>query len=246
MVKIYNSENGLIRTLRWTVDTGFNRKYWEMEERGTRRPGSSKPQPNAPEPGGSQVLAGTYKAVLTYAEQTDSTLIVVKEDPRLGNRNEIKIAQRNANERLRRVSDKLTLAMDRMSEAEEVCNKMINQIKGLEGKPTDSLRKTSTALLEDIKKLREAISGKTSDKQGIVRNPFEVTVLSQMQIAQQSINSKMVVPGAQEEKLIQNAENAVKSILITINDFFAGKWENYKKQVEETKLNLFKEYKPIE
>ena len=136
--------------------------------------------------------------------------------------------------------------MDRIAEAEEVCNKIINQVKGLEGKPADSLRKISNALLEDIKKFREAISGKTSDKQGITRSPFEVTVFSQLQTAQQTINAKMVAPGAQEEQLIVNAENAIKSILTSINEFFAGKWEGYKKQVEETKLNLFKEYKPIE
>ena len=245
-VRIYNSENGLIRSLRWTADTGFNRVYWGMEEKGYRQPGSPKPQPGSPEPGGFQVLPGTYKVVLTYAGQTDSTSITVKDDPRLGNRNEIKIAQRKAIDRLRKAADKLTLAMDRMNEAEEVCNKIINQVKGLEGKPADSLRKTSNALLEDIKRFREAINGKTSDKQGITRSPFEVTVLSQMQTAQQTINAKMVAPGAQEEQLIVNAENAIKSILTSINEFFSGKWEGYKKQVEETKLNLFKEYKPIE
>jgi photosystem II stability/assembly factor-like uncharacterized protein len=245
-VRIYNSENGLIRSLRWTADTGFNRIYWGMEEKGYRQPGSPKPQPGSPEPGGFQVLPGTYKVVLTYAGQTDSTSITIKDDPRLGNRNEIKIAQRKAMDRLRKMGDKLTLAMDRMNEAEEVCNKIINQVKGLEGKPADSLRKTSNTLLEDIKKFREAINGKTSDKQGITRSPFEVTVLSQLQTAQQTINAKMIAPGAQEEQLIVNAENAIKSILTSINEFFASKWEGYKKQVEETKLNLFKEYKPIE
>jgi photosystem II stability/assembly factor-like uncharacterized protein len=245
-VRIYNSENGLIRLLRWTADTGFNRIYWGMEEKGYRQPGSPKPQPGSPEPGGFQVLPGTYKVVLTYAGQTDSTSITVKDDPRLGNRNEIKLAQRKGIDRIRKSGEKLTIAMDRIAEAEEVCNKIINQVKGLEGKPADSLRKISNALLEDIKKFREAISGKTSDKQGITRSPFEVTVFSQLQTAQQTINAKMVAPGAQEEQLIVNAENAIKSILTSINEFFAGKWEGYKKQVEETKLNLFKEYKPIE
>jgi len=245
-VRIYNSENGLIRLLRWTADTGFNRIYWGMEEKGYRQPGSPKPQPGSPEPGGFQVLPGTYKVVLTYAGQTDSTSITVKDDPRLGNRNEIKLAQRKGIDRIRKSGEKLTIAMDRIAEAEEVCNKIINQVKGLEGKPADSLRKISNALLEDIKKFREAISGKTSDKQGITRSPFEVTVFSQLQTAQQTINAKMVAPGAQEEQLIVNAENAIKSILTSINEFFAGKWEGYKKQVEETKLNLIKEYKPIE
>ena len=245
-VRIYNSENGLIRSLRWNADTGFNRMYWGMEERGYRQPGSPKPQPGSPEPGGQQVLPGTYKLILSYAGQSDSTMLTVKDDPRLGNRNEIKIAQRKALDRVRKAGDKLTAAMDRMNEAEEVCNKMVNQLKGLEGKPADSLRKASNALLEDLKKFREAINGKTSDKQGITRSPFEVTVLSQLQNAQQSINAKMVPPGAQEELLIVNAETAVKSFVTTINEFFAGKWTDYKKQVEETKLNLFKEYKPIE
>ena len=245
-VRIYNSENNLIRSMRWTADTGFNRMTWGMEERGYRQPGTPKPQPGSPEPGGFQVLPGTYKLILSYAGQSDSTLLTIKDDPRLGNRNEIKLAQRKAIDRLRKAGDKLTLAIDRMTEAEEVCNKMINQLKGLDSKPTDSLRKTSNALLEDIKKFREAISGKTSDKQGITRSPFEVTVLSQLQTAQQTINAKMVAPGAQEEQLIANAENAVKSIVTSINEFFGGKWEGYKKQVEETKLNLFKEYKPIE
>ena len=245
-VRIYNSENGLIRSLRWNADTGFNRMYWGMEERGYRQPGSPKPQPGSPEPGGQQVLPGTYKLILSYAGQSDSTMLTVKDDPRLGNRNEIKIAQRKALDRVRKAGDKLTAAMDRMNEAEEVCNKMVNQLKGLEGKPADSLRKASNALLEDLKKFRESINGKTSDKQGITRSPFEVTVLSQLQNAQQSINAKMLPPGAQEELLIVNAETAVKSFITTINEFFAGKWTDYKKQVEETKLNLFKEYKPIE
>ncbi|MFI5132741.1 MAG: hypothetical protein ACHQEB_00315, partial [Chitinophagales bacterium] len=34
LVRIYNDKNELIRTLRWGVDSGFNRQYWGMEERG--------------------------------------------------------------------------------------------------------------------------------------------------------------------------------------------------------------------
>ena len=51
MVRIYNSNNEQIRTLRWAIDSGFNRLYWGMEEKGFQ-PGSPKPQPGYPEPGG--------------------------------------------------------------------------------------------------------------------------------------------------------------------------------------------------
>jgi photosystem II stability/assembly factor-like uncharacterized protein len=246
MVRIFDADNKLIRTLRWTVDTGFNRQYWGMEEKGFRFPGTPKPQPGAQEPGGLQVLPGTYKLVITYARTSDSTFVIIKDDPRLGNRNDIKLAQRKMFDRLRKSVDKLTEGMDRLTEAEEVCTKMQSNLKGVEGKDADSLRKTTTKMTDEIKTIREMISGKTSDKQGISRSPFEVTTMTQLQGAQQSIGSKMVAPGAQEETMVMNAEKAVGEAIQKINAYFDGKWKDYRQQVEGTKVNLFKEYKPIQ
>jgi len=245
-VKIYNDNNELIRSLKWAADTGFNRQYWGMEEKGFRIPGSPKPQPGTTEPGGLQVLPGTYKLVMSYARSSDSTFITIKDDPRLGNRNEIKLAQRKLYDRLRKSMNKLTEGMDRLTEAEEVCTKMQAQLKGMEGKETDSLRKSTTRMQDEIKKIREFINGKTSDKQGITRNPFEVTPMTQLQQAQQSIGSKMVVPGQHTEQMIVNAEKAITDVVEKINSFFIRSWMNYRQQVENTKVSLFKDYKPIE
>ena len=246
IVRIYDINNKLIRTLRWTVDSGFNRLYWGMEEKGVRQPGSPKPQPGAQEPGGSQVLPGTYKLVVSYARSSDSTYVTVKDDPRLGNRNDIKIAQRKMVDRLKQSTEKLTEGMDRLTEAEEICTKMQAQLKGVEGKEADSLRKTTTKMQDELKAIREMISGKTSDKQGITRSPFEVTVMNQTQLAQRSIESKMVIPGKQEETLVENAEKAIADAIKKMNTFFDGKWKEYRQLVENTKVNLFKDYKPIQ
>ena len=246
VVRIFNTENMLIRTLVWNVDSGFNRQYWGMEEKGFRQPGSAKPQPGAPEPGGFQVLPGTYKLVLTYNRVSDSTFINVKDDPRLGNRNDVKLAQRKMYDRLRKTADKLTEGMDRLTDAEEVCTKMQAQLRGVEGKDADSLRKSTTRMQDEIKMIREIISGKTSDKQGISRSPFEITVMNRLQQAMQYIGNKMVAPGAQEETLVKNAEDAVMDVIQKINSFFSDKWNSYRQQVEATKVNLFKDYKPIE
>jgi photosystem II stability/assembly factor-like uncharacterized protein len=246
MVRIYNDRNELIRTLRWTVDSGFNRQYWGMEEKGVRQPGSPKPQPGAPEPGGLPVLPGTYKVVITYARNSDSTFVTVKDDPRLGNRNDIKIAQRTLYNRLSRSAEKLTEGMDRLTEAEEVCTKMQTQLKGVEGKEADTLRKSTTKMQDEIKALREFISGKTSERQGLSRNPFEITVMTMVQQAQQFIGSKMAAPGRQEETLVSNAEKAIDTAVEKINAFFDGNWKNYRSLVEGTRINLFKEYKPIQ
>ncbi|MBK7375889.1 MAG: hypothetical protein IPJ02_10110 [Chitinophagaceae bacterium] len=244
MVRIYNSGNQLIRTLRWAVDSGFNRMYWGMEEKGFRQPGSPKPQPGAPEPGGLQVLPGTYKLVISYARSSDSTFITVKDDPRLGNRNDIKLAQRKMADRLRRSADKLTTGMDQLTESEELLTKMLAQLKGLEGKEVDSLRKSTTKMQDEIKSIREFISGKTSTAQGITRSP-EQTVMTSLQTAQQSIGSKAVAPGPQVEILIGNAEKAVKDALEKINNFYSDSWKKYRSLVESTPIKLFKDYSPL-
>jgi photosystem II stability/assembly factor-like uncharacterized protein len=244
-VKIFNDKNENIRSLKWKADTGFNRQYWGMEEKGFRTPGSPKPKPGTPEPGGFQVLPGTYKVVMQLGKDADSALITVKDDPRLGNRNDVKTAQRKMYERLRKSADKLTEGMDRLTESEEVCTKITAQLKDLEGKEIDSLRKSTKQMQDSLKAIRDFISGKTSEKQGINRDPGN-TVMRTMQIAQGYIGGKSVAPGEQEEKLVMNAEKMVNMTVQRINNFYTTKWKTYKEQADNTKVNLFKEYKPIE
>ena len=46
------------------------------------------------------------------------------------------------------------------------------QLRGVEGKEADSLRKTTTKMQDEIKSIREVISGKTSDRQGSGKKPI--------------------------------------------------------------------------
>ena len=176
---------------------------------------------------------------------SDSTMITVKDDPRVSNSNEAKLAQRKMYQRLRTSTDKLTEAMDRLTEASDVLTKMTTQLQNVEGKEADSLRRKTRALQDSIKVIREFISGATSDRQGISRS-LAPTVLTRIQDASQYIGAKLVAPGAQEEQLVLNAEKLIGEAVKKTNTFFEGKWKDYRKQVEETKINLFKEYKPIE
>jgi hypothetical protein len=246
MVRIYNSDNELIRTLRWGVDSGFNKMYWGMEEKGFRQPGSAKPKPGDPEPGGYTVFPGRYKLVITYEKASDSTFITVKDDPRLGNRNDIKLAQRNMYDRVRRSTDKLITATDQLTESEEVLTKMLTQLKGLEGKEIDSLRNSTTKMQDEIKDIRGLINEKPNSKQGMFYVSYEETVMTAIQRAKDAIGSKMVIPGRQVEILVENAEKSVKDIVGKINNFYSGKWAAYRQQAEATKVNLFKDYKMID
>jgi photosystem II stability/assembly factor-like uncharacterized protein len=244
-VRIYNDKNQVIRNLKWKADTGMNRQWWGLEERGYRSPNAPKPRPGAPETPGMQVNPGTYKLVLTLGKDSDSTMVTVKDDPRLNKSNEVRAAQRAATDRLRKSTERLIEAIDRLAESEETLGKISAQLRGMEGKPYDSLRKATTAMQDSIKSIREFISGKTSDKQGLSR-PQDLTVNNTIGLAQQYIMSKSVAPGPQEEALIQNAGTMINAAVQRVNAFYAGKWAAYRQHVEGTRMNLFKDYQPIQ
>lgn len=245
LVKIYD-ENGLnVRNLRWGADTGYNVMYWRMDQKGFRGLGAPKPAPNAPDPFGGAVLPGKYKLVFSYEKNMDSVFVTVKDDPRMGDRNAIKIAQRNMMNRLKLVADKINEGLDRLADAETIANKMVAQYKAVEGKDADTLRKASNKMLDEIKALREIVNGKPVEKQGLTRSQSEGTITADYQVASTNISRKMVAPGQQEELLVSNVEKRVPEFVDRVNDFFNNKWKAYRELVEGTKVNLFKDYKPL-
>jgi hypothetical protein len=243
-VRIYNDKQEQIRMLSYKADTGLNKRYWGMEQKGNRFPGSAKPKPNDPEPRGRQVLPGTYKVVYQLGDAKDSTMITIKDDPRMGNRNEVKNAQARMSDRLQLSADKLTEGMDRLTEADEVLKKMEAQLKDVEGKSADSLRKTTKAMQDSVKNIRESISGKRSERQGYGQLP-QMTVMNSYFNARGAIDAKNVAPGVPEETAVKYAEGRITESVSRINRFFDGPWKQYRTLAENTKLDLFKEYQPI-
>ncbi len=244
LVRIFNEKNELVRTLRWGVDSGYNRNYWGMEERGYRQPGSPKPRPGAAEPGGLPVLPGRYKLVLSYNRESDSTFINVLPDPRIKPDLEARRAQKQMLNRLAKSSDQLNEGLDRLTEAEETAKKIEAQLAGVEGKEADSLRNVSKKVQDDIKDIRDFVNGKRVERQGYGSVP-QVTVMSTLQEARSVLTGKPTAPTQQEEQLVQKAEEKVKATIEKVNAFFSGRWSSFRNQYENTKVNLFKEYKPL-
>lgn len=240
-VKIYNSNNEQIRMLKVKADSGFNRMYWGYEMKGYRQPGQPKPRPNAPEPRGVTVYPGTYKIVVTLGKESDSTMVTVKGDPRAPISKEVYDAKMKMNSRLQTSVNKLTEAVDRILDAEETLTKMDAQLRNVEGKDADSLRKAGTKMRDEIKKLRESMFGRSApDKQGITRFA-DITTQSIIQRARFEIGNKIAAPTAQTERLVTDAETAVTEAIGKINDFFTNKWSSYRKLVESIPMKLFKD-----
>jgi photosystem II stability/assembly factor-like uncharacterized protein len=243
-VKIYNDKNELIRTLQWGVDSGFNKKYWGMEEKGFRQPGSPKPKENAPEPGGSLTEPGTYKLVIQLKKEIDSSYITLKADPRKIDNTTIKKAQKELSTKLRKTADKLTKGIDMLNDAEDITKKYEAQLKDVEGKDADTIRKQSKKMQDEIKTIRDFISGKKIERQGYGQLPVE-TVMSSLQEAIGYINGKNAMPTNQEELLVQKAEKNINESIKKINTFFSNKWKAYQTLIETSKVNIFKEFKEL-
>lgn len=245
-VKIYNDKNEVIRNLKWAADSGFNRTYWGMEEKGYRTPGGGGGRRmggggsgrGGAEPGGQQALPGTYKVILAYKGISDSTMITLLDDPRLGNRNNIKIAQAALRAELKKSGDKLIEAMDLLTEADDASKKVETYIKDMKGVTVDSLKKSTKKLQDEIKVLREFINGTTQTKQGYGQVP-QITVMNQYQQASSAISSKSIEPGAQEKMLVERAAGLISEAVKKVTAFKEGSWKKYMEQVGATKMDPF-------
>lgn len=249
--KIFDASNVQVRTLRTKADSGFNRFYWGMEGKGIRSAGSGRRGGNiAPktedEPGGFPVNPGTYKIVLSLSKDlTDSMQVVVNDDPNAPTPKVVRDALRASNDRLNKSALKIVDLTDRLTEAEEIIKKIESNYANMEQKQSDTLKKVAKAMQDSIKIIREQLNGKPQEKQGYGNIP-QITVNGVLGEARWTVLSKATVPGAQEERLIVDAENMVSTVIKRSNSFFDGAWKGYRSLAEATPVKVFKDYKAIE
>jgi hypothetical protein len=102
----------------------------------------------------------------------------------------------------------------------------------------DSLKKSTKKIQDEVKKLRESITGKPQTKQGYGQVPT-ITVMNTYQQASMSIASKPIAPGAQEKQLVENAARLIEDAVKRVNAFKEGIWKGYQEQVSATKMSPF-------
>lgn len=248
-VSIYNAQNERIRSLSWDADSGLNRRYWGMEERGFRAPGGFAGRGGGrggamgggrnAEPGGWQALPGTYKLVLEYAGSKDSTTINLLDDPRLGNRNEVKLAQRAMLTRLRKSGDSLSAGMEKLTAAEESMKKVEAAFAGQRTAVADSIVAAGKKLAADIKAFREELNGVQRERQGYGNVP-QVTIMSELSEANQAITARPLAPGAYEEQQVVEAELKIAAWVKKVNAWASGPLKAYQALVESGKPRFFR------
>ena len=237
-----NSDGKTIRTVKYDVEPGVNRIYWDLRRKGVRSPNAPKPKPDAKEPGGPAVLPGEYTVRLSHGKESASQIVNVITDPRVG------IVVRNI-ENLQPIykqqmllTSKVTEAMDRIRQSKSTVaaiNKMLDVKKHESHK---AIQKKGKAIADSLKILEELIVN-PKGLQGIVRNPNILSAT--VGAVNRYLFSNLSGPNKSHEYLMIKAERESEQVLNKINVFFEDEWKKYQSEVENANLSLFKNYKPI-
>ncbi|PQB04623.1 WD40/YVTN/BNR-like repeat-containing protein [Aureitalea marina] len=239
-MKIYDGSR-LIRSLKRKIPdtTGVFTWTWFMDEAGVDRP-SRTIRKRRNEPGGTSVKPGTYRAELSYLDQTSKTNVTVASDPRLD------VTQKAINESYDRskVLEGMTqTAADAVKQLVESKNVTEDFNKRMKKEDKDKYKDLIDESKEVTKKIDSIVAlylGKVDDRQGITRSPLP-TVMSRMGTARFYAASRPNGMTATENRLLQQAREALQSALNTTNGFFTDDWPAFKAKLEAVELSPFKE-----
>ncbi len=241
---VYNKSSELIRTVKTKYKkNGMHRMYWRMNEKGINYPSRKAPKKNRGERGGVRVWPGTYKIVMSFGNQKDSTMVNVKFDPRL----DIPLSTLEANYKAsKEVESQIEIAANAMAQlrdSKKVIDGILKQIKD-KGKDYDSLRSTSKATKDSINILMDELVGPKNEKQGITAEEFP-------SIMDYYYKNFMYLgafnkPGPTQARTMTQAKNKLLPWLSKTNEFFKNDWPTYQKFVNESDLSPFEEIKSFD
>ena len=194
------------------------------------------------EPAGVEVKPGTYRAVMTFGDQTSEEMITVKSDPR------IDVSQLNINEvyemskQLEAMQQTAADAVKQLVESKETANKFQSDLKKLDKDKFEKESKASGEIVEKIDTLLNRFFGKDDKRQGIPRTPA-VPLMQRLGLASSYVRSRQNGITSTEETLINHAKNDLEKALGDINSFYNNEWPAYKSDMKRLELDPFKDTK---
>ena len=247
-LEIFNQYGDKIRTLQWEApeEAGLHRTYWGFEEKGVGYVGREpRRRPRRYEPGGVDVLPGTYQLLMTYGDQSATTQITVKSDPRIEFDLEAQKAQYEAIKIMQGHREKANALIKQLVANKEVAQGYAKQLAELDKEAHQEAIKASKAMVDTIDHMLDLYFGKEDPRQGITRNSGP-TVSSHLGRARSYLRSRVGGPTATEERLMGFAKDALEAYAEQVNAFFAEAWPDYREQMEAVEISPFKDYEAVE
>ena len=240
LVEIYNSADEKIRTLKHTPTNGLNVVNWGMNEKGVSYPSRRAPRENAPEPGGQQVLPGTYKVVFTYGDVKDSTSIQVKGDPRVEVSRSILAARHDKLQEFYDIVETMNKEMTHWNDTHGQADKLLNALKDRKGDEFKDIKKQAGEMKKSIEAFRERVLGedyngpeyRMPEKQPLLTNAFFTSFY---------ISGSNDMPGPTQERLLTQIKAHWAELMEKANAFYDKEWKEFKEAADKIDFSPFVE-----
>ncbi len=238
-LKLYD-DTRLIRTLKRKIpdSTGIYKWKWRLDEAGVDRP-SRKIRKRSNERGGTTVKPGIYKIDLEYQENTSSTTISVKNDPRLKTSQKAIDEGYAASKEIEAMTQLAADAVKQLIESKNTAKDLSTKLKNDDAKKYKEEIDISKKISKKIDSIVALYIGKEDKRQGITRNP-EINVMQRLGSAGWYSGSRPNGMTKTETLLMKHAKDALADALIQTNSFFEKEWMVYKTQLEKIQVSPFK------
>ncbi len=214
----------VIRTFDGPAKKGLNRTGWSMNRKGVRGPSRTAPRKDASEPGGRQVLPGTYTVRITYGAAVSETSITVESDPRYEvDLNALRM-RAGLHAQYEELNTEAAALLTRVREAREFVDLVGANLGDREDDSAKELSKHGKTVADSLKAFQDAYFGEQG-KQGIYRPP--TTVGNQVGGAGRYIFSSKRAPNTPEEWSMSAGRRALDAFRAEVESWFDSEWASY-------------------
>ncbi|HSR66305.1 MAG TPA: hypothetical protein VLU25_00060 [Acidobacteriota bacterium] len=241
-VEILDADGNVIRTTFGPAEEGLNRMVWGLERKGVRLPGRGRRGFGGGgggrnrEPGGPEVLPGTYTVRISHQDRQAEQRVTVLPDPRVDIPPEDMEAKDEMIRELLEVGQNIADQHERLEEAEKTNGRIAELISNLDNKAhREALQKKSKEVGDKLGELKKIFV--PEDVQGIRRDPE--MLLSRYFRASSYVNASWEAPNDNARIAMRQLKGRVAEMQSQVDEFFDGPWAEFKKLVEERRPPLF-------
>jgi hypothetical protein len=187
-------------------------------------------------------MPGEYKAMISFGDLKDSTMITIKSDPRVG------ISEREIAARVKMIKD-----YDKVVKAGADA---LNQLKDakkkvqLVGKMTEVLKDSLKTEIVDLNKttIKEIdslmnIFTDVGETKGIVRDPAKLSSI--IRTPSRYLRSSWGVPGDNAMNTVKTSTRETEAAIEKINSYISNEWVKYMESINKVDFELFDEMKAV-
>jgi photosystem II stability/assembly factor-like uncharacterized protein len=254
-IKITNGQGKVIRRFKGPAKLGVNRAVWDLRRDTFKEPPREREE-RFFEPRGPLVVPGTYTVTIKYQEHEAQEKVNVLPDPRYQFSEEDRRAQWETILQTGKLQELVTEAVERIlntrSDIDVVVKKAQQaekKTKSTSGEETQSKASPYQSLMESADALQKALNQmerklwKPPKTKGIVA---DTDAMSKIRYVLRSLNSSFDAPTPAQLTYLRQAEALIDQVLKDFNQLFEQQVAAFRRQVEESGINLLPELEPLE